>query len=202
MDSGDATFSVVHEGTYLKYFFSVRNGVLLNLGYESIDNELASAICYGLCLLLKRADYQRVQTLSSREVESFLRDENHIPAVETFPEELIKLFKDRLIGAMLYEELREETPFFEVELDSSYISKIKSLSDFFVLKINMCELFRQENIEIELIQLEKEELFVSFYSSINRVKLAPNTLGQGALESVERLVRSVIHSESINLVAE
>ena len=202
--SGESSFTVEGEGLSATFSFTANRGQLKLISYTVEEEKVVNGVLFALCKLLKNADIKRIKSLTSREVESFLRDKNHVPSMgETpFPDQFVDSFRELLLSNVFAGEIIKDLDFWIVKENASYVDKIKAISEFFTLKINMSEYFSEENIAIELIQLEDESFFVEFSSSINSVKLAPNTLSKVFLESIEGLVHSVIRSENINLVAE
>ncbi|PIK16006.1 hypothetical protein [Halobacteriovorax sp. JY17] len=203
-NKGESHFSVEADQFKATFYFTANRGQLKEISYTVESERIENGILFALCTLLKNADTKRMKSITAREVESFLRDQNHIPAMgeSPFPGAFVDSFRELLISSVFESEIRKDVDFWEVSEESSYVDKIKAISDFFTLKINMNEYFLEESMEIELIQLEDDAFFVEFRSSINHVKLAPNTLSKVFLDSLEGLVRSVIKSENINLVAE
>lgn len=202
--SGESSFQVQGEALSATFYFTVSRGQLKHLSYTVNEEKVENGVLFALCKLLKNADIKRIKSLTAREVESFLRDKNHIPAMGDlpFPDLFVDTFRELLLSKVFEDEIIKDLDFWTIKENASYVDKIKAISEFFTLKINMSEYFSEENIVIELIQLEEESFFVEFSSSVNSVKLAPNTLSEVFLESIERLVHSVIRSENINLVAE
>ncbi|WP_372653746.1 hypothetical protein [Halobacteriovorax sp.] len=202
--SGNSSFEVRFGDLRVNFNFTVTRGVLTELLYETEQERVENGIYFAICKILKGADLQRIKSISSREVESFLRDQNHIPAMgeSPFPFEVVDTIRNLLVTSIFEYELADDLDFWRIASDATYVDKIKAISEFFTLKINMSDYFTQEKVEIELIQLEEDTFFVELSSSVNSVKLAPNFLPKEALSVIEGLVRSVINSENINLVAE
>ncbi|GEM_PF-5118971 len=203
-NTGGSSFEVRADGLKVRFSFTVKRGMLTELLYEVEEDRIENGIFYAICKVLKSADLKRIKSLSSREVESFLRDQNHIPAMgeSPFPSKIVDDIRNLLVTSIFEYELADDLDFWRVGENPTYVDKIKAISEFFTLKVNMSDYFTQENVEIELIHLEEESFYVELSSSINHVKLAPNYLPKETLSSLEGLVRSVIKSENINLVAE
>jgi len=204
MNDDKACFSATAKSHSVDFSVVVERGRVKKLNHKPCHNTAIDSVSYALCALLENSQMQRIESLSAREVESFLRDQNHVSSMEgaEFPSEFIELFCAKLMGHIFSVELSDGLEMWQIGPEASYVDKINAISDFFTLRVNTLGYLSEKNIEVECIHLSETELVIGFKSGINNMKLAPNTLNKELLGTLEELVRSVIQCEKINLVAE
>jgi hypothetical protein len=200
---GDFSFELTWEESSCEFFIETFNMGFKNLKFNTNDNSPKRAIYHSLCKLLKNSDIDRVRNFSSRELDSFLRDENHIPSMESgFPDAEIKKFTETLLAAYVEFLLEDDIDDWKVSKDSTYVERIQAINDFMAIKVNVIEYFSSLNLEVNLVHLTEDSVFIELKSVVNGLKLATNSIDKEMYLSLERVVRRIIGRQSIKLVAE
>ena len=181
-----------------------RNGVS-KINYQLSEQDLSdprSAIFFGISKLLHNSNLDRIKSFTARELDSFLRDENHIECMESFPTLFISEFINRLIAELFYYEISEEIEGWNISRESGYVQKIAALGDFFAIKLNTHQVISSENYEIHLVHLTDEQVFIELRGVSNGLKMDHSLLTKDIFSKLEIVVRRIIDSETIKLVAE
>jgi hypothetical protein len=203
-DQGDFSIELTYEQIQVTFFADLnRSGRVSKLSFQSYCNTPLRAVFYGLCTILRNSDLERVLSLSERELDSFLRDENHIPCMkEGLSIDFVQEFSSKFLASFLNNELKDEVEDWSVESSASYVEKIGAINDFLAIKVNTLDYFSNANLEMHLVHLSEETIFCEFRSSINRVKQAPNVINEDSRASLGKLMGRIIDNESIKLVVE
>ena len=200
---GDFSFSHRLFDTEVEFFITKNRENIKSIHFSTSDSSPLRAIFYGMCLILKNSTIQRVKEFSERELDSFLRDENHIPCMEGgVPSDFISVFYSKLVAAQLNSDLKDEVDDWKAPEGANYVEKIGAISDFFAIKLNPSDQLANANLEMQLVHLTDDEVICEFRSSINRVKQQPNSLDLESRKVIEELVRRIIGTEKIKLVVE
>jgi len=203
-NTGDFDFEVVSGKLRCHFFVSLNKGNISNISYKSDLTGGFLGFFHALCKLLSKSELDRVRNFSNRELESFLRDSNQTPSMneDQFPNEFIELFKNSLLSAYLKNSLENDIADWTIRLGASYIDKVKAIREFLTLRVNMNNYFQEQNIEVNLVHLGDEEAVIEFVSTINSLKLSPNTLTNLEILTMGKLIGTIIGNDQINLVAE
>lgn len=200
---GDFSFKTDWDEAEVDFFVTSKNLIFTKLLFSTLDETPKRAIYHSLCKLLENSDIDRMKSFSSRELDSFLRDENHVPCMTTgFPDEEIKKFTSKLLAVHFESLLESEVDDWSVVSTSTYIDKIRAIDDFLAIKVNVLEQFSSINVDVNLVHLTNEMIYVELKSSINGLKLSPTTIDKEMILALERVMRRIIGSENIILVAE
>ena len=205
-NEGDLHFPMLLQDE-LEVNFSVslsRNG-LEKINYRpdpEKSNDVRIAIFFALSKLLAKSNLERLKNFSARELESFLRDENHVACMENFPIQFISEFKEKLTSELFYYQVSQEVDGWNISKDATYVEKITALSDFLAIKVNTHEVVSSENIELHLVHLTNEQAFIELRGAGNGLKMDGSLLSKALLDKLQLIMRRIIESESIILVAE
>jgi len=131
--------------------------------------------------------------LNFREIENFLRDENHIPCFESEPswfKGVEQLFKD------LYWSILVPSPVNLGKQTATYLERIAVISNYINDQWNASLLVQHNNYGVNFVSLENELVILEFQKTTEeKVKLL-------LCEKLKVMINKILDSKSIKVVAE
>jgi hypothetical protein len=137
-----------------------------------------------------------LEKLTFRELENYLRDENHLPVFLNFDsfelEDIYKTVKNSLLTALLLLKIKNNNSFHPLSKSWTELSLVEKNQTFKTLVFLLNYLFPQVK-ELELVLVEKEEVFLN----MNDFPLSIGVI----LELADQLFKISIEKTSFKVVA-
>ena len=180
----------------------VRDGKLENLSFVGEDGEGERGLVDGLLELCQGKNRGQVEGISLREVESFLREQNHLRAFSPKDEEHLTpwfVMKDHLLevfsplSQVIEKNPLEERAFAQLSL----LKKIRLVSS--VLHERVRPMLRRDGGDVELLDVRGQaDIVLSYCGRCAECPMAP----KGTLEFIRKILEEQFQESQMNVMLE
>lgn len=163
--------------------------------FEDFDDHLIKGLVGGICSLYRGKEIKRWKHFEQREVESFLRSQNHealhdeLNLDENYVKNLVSELNLSFRSELFYCALKTECEIRNEVWDKEPLANAKALKK--LEESFLREFMQREQIELELFSLEGDDLFVAMESP-----------KQWLLSGLGAFLREKFSFQGLNIVAE